>query len=429
MGLNEFPERRPGDTTAGPAPPPRVDEDRLRRLLGDPELGWFVRRVRQRMAQGRPLTGTTTLTAPTDAERRAAERLLGRGPGDGGSLTVRLDDVDAVMRRSGVSPDGLAAAVVTLTGAVDRAAERKAREAGAWEHAHSPLRRVRPELVGWATRMTDTGQVRRLARSPEAAHSLLEDAVTVLAALPADPAVSLAAFAGQVLRDAHALDGGRPLATLVLSGVRALAGLAEEKGSRGQREAWASVGILKDDVSSTVLTLNLRGTPALDWMADAGEPAVLTLRQLVRHPAAPAAVARRIHVCENPAVLTAAADAYGPHCPPMVCVQGQPSTAALTLLRRLCDQGAALSYHGDFDWGGLRIASTLHRGVPWSPWRFTAAHYRAAVASGPSSPCLTGTPADAPWDPPLARALAELGVRVEEETVLDDLLGDLKPVR
>ncbi|WP_233221720.1 DUF2399 domain-containing protein [Streptomyces carminius] len=41
---------------------------------------------------------------------------------------------------------------------------------------------------------------------------------------------------------------------------------------------------------------------------------------------------------------------------------------------------------------------------------------------------MTGAPADSPWDPALAASLAELGVRVEEETVLDDLLADLAPV-
>nr|WP_322973786.1 DUF2399 domain-containing protein [Actinacidiphila oryziradicis] len=35
------------------------------------------------------------------------------------------------------------------------------------------------------------------------------------------------------------------------------------------------------------------------------------------------------------------------------------------------------------------------------------------------------TPAESPWDPALASALAELGVRVEEEAVLGDLLSDL----
>ncbi|GAA3884331.1 TIGR02679 family protein [Streptomyces sedi] len=409
-----------------------VDEARLRRLLGDPELAWLVRRARHRMAGGKPLTGTVTLTAPTDPQRRAVESLLGRGPSVGGSLSVRLEDVDAVLRRSGVSAEGLGGAVVALTGPVYPLGARRAEEARAWEEALSPLQLLDAGLAEWAARMREEGRIRRLARTPRGARSLVESAVVALGALPAVPAVPVSAFAARVLGDAHALDDGRPLATLVLSGARALAGLEEERGAGPQREAWAAVGLLKDDVSSTVLTLNLRGTPALDWMADRGEPAVLTLRQLARHPTAPGAAGRpageaRVHVCENPAVLVAGAGAYGAECPPMVCVQGQPSTAALTLLRRMCDRGAFLRYHGDFDWGGLRIASTLLRSVPWEPWRFTASHYRAAVAAGASSLGLTGTPTDAPWDPPLAVALDELGVRVEEEAVLGDLLSDLKP--
>jgi tellurite resistance protein len=41
------------------------------------------------------------------------------------------------------------------------------------------------------------------------------------------------------------------------------------------------------------------------------------------------------------------------------------------------------------------------------------------------APELTGAPASTPWDAALAVALAEGGVRVEEEAVLDDLLSDL----
>ncbi|WSJ43048.1 DUF2399 domain-containing protein [Streptomyces sp. NBC_01317] len=43
------------------------------------------------------------------------------------------------------------------------------------------------------------------------------------------------------------------------------------------------------------------------------------------------------------------------------------------------DHGATLHYHGDFDGRGLRIAGVLRRRVPWLPWRYTAANYRAAV--------------------------------------------------
>lgn len=139
-------------------------------------------------------------------------------------------------------------------------------------------------------------------------------------------------------------------------------------------------------------------------------------------------------VSRNPAVVAAAADTHGTESAPLVCLQGQPSAAALTLLRTLRAQGSTLLYHGDFDWGGLRIASTLLRHVPWEPWepwepwRYTAADYRAAVRGSASHTALTpltGTPGDSPWNSALRPALMELGVRVEEETVLEDLVSDV----
>ncbi|MFV0136142.1 TIGR02679 family protein [Streptomyces sp. HMX87] len=404
-----------------------VDRDRLTRLLGGPDLAWLVDRVRRRMARNEPLTGPVTLSAPTAGQRAAVERLLGRAPGAGRALSVRLDAVDAVLRRSGVSPDGLAAAVTALTGPVARLADVREREELAWRDAYAPLdelvRTHRPELADWAERLRADGLARRLARTPQAAQRLLGDTAEALRRLPAEPAVSLSAFAAGTFGDAHALDDGTPRATLVLSGVRTVTGFPDGSGAEWRREAWASAGLLKDALSATVLTLGLRGSPALDWSADEGEPAVLTLRQLTRHP--PRTAPAVVRVCENPAVLATAADTLGAACPPLVCLQGQPSAAALTLLRHLHAHGTTLRYHGDFDWGGLRIASALLRRVPWHPWRYTAADYRTAVTATPLAPPLTGTPTTAAWDPDLPAALIELGVRIEEETVLDDLLADL----
>ncbi|MER7927957.1 TIGR02679 family protein [Streptomyces sp. NPDC096057] len=404
---------------------PGIDLDRLGRLLGDPGLAWLVERVRRRMERDEPLTGPLTLTTPTSAERAAAERLLGRAPRAGRSLTVRLDAVDTVLRRSGISPDGLAGAVTALTGPVARLADVREQEANAWQEAYAPLAVLRPELGEWADQLRKNGLVRRLARTPQAAKVLLTEAAAALRTLPADPAVSLPAFAATALGDAHALDDGTPLATIVLSGIRALTGFPDGNGAEWRREAWASAGLLRDALSSTVLTLGLRGTPTLGWMTDAGEPAVLTLRQLTHNP--PSTTPRVVYVCENPTVLATAADTHGPTCPPLICLQGQPSAAALTLLRHLHSHGSTLRYHGDFDWGGLRIAGALLRRVPWQPWHYTAADYRTAVAATSLAPPLTGTPADAAWDPELAVALGELGVRIEEETVLDILLADLAP--
>jgi uncharacterized protein (TIGR02679 family) len=402
------------------------DAPRLRRLLGDPGLVWFVARARRRLEQGRPLTGTVSLSAATPEQRAAAERLLGRIPGSGRSVSIRLEAVDALLRRSGISPDGLAAAVAELTGPVVPREAARAAEERAWRAAYAPLDQLAAEAPGyaaWAARVRGDGLVRRLAGTPDAARTLLERTATALRRLPADPPASLAAFAARTFGSAHALDDGTPLATLTLSGVRALTGFEDGTGAEWRRDAWASAGLLRDALSSTVLTLNLRGTPGLDWHAEQGEPAVLTLRQLVRHP--PAGRTALVRVCENPAVLAAAADAHGPAAAPLVCLQGQPSAAALTLLRHLTDGGTDLLYHGDFDWGGLRIASVLLRRVPWRPWRYTAADYRAAVLARPERPPLTGPPADAPWDPELRAALAGSGVRVEEETVLADLVSDL----
>lgn len=415
------PQRRPSDALR--AEPARVDTVRLTRLLGGPDLTWLVERARRRMERGEPLTGSVSLGAPTEGQRRAAESLLGRAPGGGRSLTIRLDTVDAVLRRSGISPDGLAAAVTALTGPVVPLRETRADEDRAWQAAYARLDQL-PGLAAWAARLRADGLVRRLARTPESADDLLAATVRVLRELPADPAVSLPAFAARVLGSAHALDDGTPLTTLTLSGIRALTGFPDGSGTEWRREAWASAGLLRDELSSTVLTLGLRGTPALDWLTANGEPAVLTLRQLTAGTA-PMTAGAVMYVCENPAVVAAAADAYGAHCPPLVCLQGQPSAAALTLLRRTAEQGASLRYHGDFDWGGLRIAAALLGRVPWTPWRYTAADYRAAARD--SAVPLAGVPAASPWDPSLAEALVEHGVRVEEEAVLDTLLADLAP--
>ena len=49
---------RPGD---GATDTPDAALDRLRRLLGGELTEWLIRRAREPMAAGRPLTGTVTL--------------------------------------------------------------------------------------------------------------------------------------------------------------------------------------------------------------------------------------------------------------------------------------------------------------------------------------------------------------------------------
>ncbi|MEV4378544.1 TIGR02679 family protein [Streptosporangium sp. NPDC049644] len=403
--------------------------DRLERLLGTQETGWLVERVRRRLEQGRPPTGTVTLGAASPEQRRAIEVLLGRRAGTGTSLSVSLDEVDRVLRSSGACRDGLAAAVVLLRGPVRDLPRENAEREAAWRGALAELDTVvagRPELHGWRSWLDATGQVRRSAPAPDEARVLLDRLAEVLRRLP-HPGIPIGRLAAESCGDAHALDEGRPLATLAMSAARALVGLpyAGEGTADARRRAWAGVGVHLDDLSSTVVCLGLPGddrTPTGRMLAaarEAGEPCVLTLRQLHRHETP--FTAGLVRICENPVVVTAAADELGPRCPGLVCVSGRPSAAVWRLLDLLAAGGTTFAYHGDFDWGGVGIAAAVHERFGWRPWRYDTASYEAVASRSP----LTGRPRPTPWDPGLSAAMARRAVRVEEELVLSDLLTDL----
>ncbi|MGH3433168.1 MAG: TIGR02679 family protein [Thermocrispum sp.] len=408
-----------------------TDRSRLQRLLGEDDLAWLVARVRGRLENRRALDTTVTLTGPTASQRRAVQRLLGRAPRGGTtdkSLSVSLPDVDRVLRSSGACPEGLAAAVVVLTGEVVDRTTAAAQEQDAWRAAFAPVDDAvagSPELAEWLSGVRSSGLVRRLARTPAAATPLLSDLASVIRELPAG-GEPLGEFAARVCRSAHALDDGRPLCTLALGAAAALSGLRTGGGAQGRREVWAAVGLVRDELSSTVLTLGLPGDPrtgtgrALAAWREQGQPAVLTLRHLRQDP--PRLSMPRVFVCENPVVVSTAADRLGPDCAPLICGNGQPGIAVMMLLRRLADAGAEVRYHGDFDWGGIRIGNTIFDRVPAQPWRFTSDDYRAAVDRGRP---LAGIEAAAHWDDGLAGVMRNAGMAVEEEHVIESLLSDL----
>jgi len=410
---------------------------RLHRLLGEP-VEWLVRRARDRLAAGRPLTGTVTLPAATQEQRRAVERLTGRAARSGTSLSVSLPEVDRILRDSGAAPGGLAEAVTRLTGPLRDRNRERADLAAAWDSAFAPLDAAvagRDELAQWRAWLGATGVVRRLAPDPDQAGPLLAQAAAVLRRLPSR-GIPIGRLAAECCGDAHALDDGRPVGTLVLSAVRALAGLpfAAEGTADSRRAAWAVVGIHLDELSSLALCLGLPGDArtalgrTLASYREVGQPAVLTLRQLRCHDEPLRAA--RVRICENPVVVAAAADELGARCQPLICVGGQPSAAGWRLLELLAVGGAAFGYHGDFDWGGVRIAQAVHQRVNWRPWRYDHQAYQAAVSAAPPlAPLarLAGEPAATPWDPELAAAMRHHNLRIEEELTLDALLQDLGP--
>jgi uncharacterized protein (TIGR02679 family) len=417
----------------------RVDQERLSRLLGAPELAWVLDRVRRRIELGQPLQGAIVRRTASAAERDAVARLLGRQPRSASGLSIPLGELDALLRRSGAHPDGLAEAVITLTGPVTIRADAAAEDARAWTLAFARIEATaagRTELAAWIGRIRASGAVKRLAGgSPAAGRELLDALTSVVAALPDGRGESLSAFAARVTGRAHALDGGSPLGTLALGAARALGGLEppspEESAAEARREAWASVGVLCDELSSTVLTLGLPGDGSatgrvLAAARASGEPVWLTLRQLVRGPPQWRELAGAdVFVVENPSVVAFAADTLGPRGVPIVCTNGQPRAATLVLLRSLAAAGIRLHHHGDFDWGGLTIGNLLHRRLPVEPWQFDHDAYLRAVAAHPHTAPLTGSSVTASWDSTLGEVMRERGRRVEEELVAAELFDSL----
>lgn len=412
-----------------------VDLERARTLFGDDALGWIVDRLQTRLERGQRLDARLRLDEPTKRQREALLRLLGRRPTTARSISVDPAELAAVLARAGIAPD-LRTLIEALRGPVADRRAAAAAEQARWDGAFRRLREraaaIDPRLDRWADELAAGGLLRRLARDAATAERIAAQATAVLERLPAR-GVPIAHLAAAALGDSHALDDGAPVSTLVLRAVEVMTDLPRRDRSADERRSvWARVGVLLDELSAPALALGLRPggegllARTLRAYADAGEPCRITLRQLVRHPPDWSRLAGAdVAVCENPSIVSAAADRLGARCPPLICTEGQPSGAVQTLLGRLSDAGARLRFHTDFDHGGLRIGNLLADRFAAVPWRMSRTDYEAAAAAGGTGVPLAGTPEEASWDGELAAAMAQRGVAVHEEQLLDTLLADL----
>ena len=412
-------------------PPAAVASPVAVAAVADVRLRPLWRILHDRLSSGQPVAririGEWDVT-----EREALADLLGsdRLPAPGQLLSIAVLD-----QALGGDGDGtrLRSAVEQVMGPMaDRRASRACAQtdrAALWDWLETcPSVRAEPALNDWVALIRRGGLI---GGSVRATRRLLEQALAVLAALPAD-GVARPVLADRVLHDPHALDDGRRLGAVVLQAVACLTGGAPGEGAEARRQLWQRWGVETDVLSSTVLVAGLRmpgeghvGT-VLDACADAGEAAVLTLAQVrtVEVGGAPA----RVHVVENPSVMASALARFGPACPPLVCTSGWPSAAGVVLLRVLRDSGAQLHYHGDLDGEGLRIVAHLVARVGATPWRMTTTDYEAALARRSAGPP-AGRVTDIPWDRQLGTSMRAAGVAVTEESVVEDLLSDLRSCR
>ena len=383
---------------------------------------------------GGQLTGRISIAAPDDAERKVIIGITGvHQPAGTNRMTVRLAELDAALSRA--TGLGLAGVLAVLGEPLrNRPAETAmladVRACLIAVAEGSPLSESCPWYRIWLSGLSTDGTLTRLANTGDM--TTVDEAVRVLehlAARPADaPPVALPALAARITGDTKALNHGTTLATLIMRALALREGVARPASAAQRRELWDLSNVIVDDLASRVLVLNLpaHGDGLAEWLTGAaryGTPFQVTLHQLDTHPIRlrPA----RIFACENPAVLRRACAELGPACPPLICAEGQPSTAFHKLARIVVASGGELAYHGDFDWPGVAIATRVIDRHGARPWRMTAGDYLSSVKAGDTAIALKGDPVPTPWEPELRETMRATGRAVYEETVADQLLADL----
>ena len=381
------------------------------------------------------LSRMVTVKTPDDRERRAIIGITGQYRPEGvGVLAVRLADIDQAVREA--TGLGLIRLLERIGPPLkDRPAEKQrlvdGREA-AIRVAGKSFLSARGWYQAWLAELAADGTLTRLVNSDDARQ--LRQATRVLEwveqriELKAAPA-QLAELSATITGDAKALSHGTALGPLVLRALAFRLGAERPKTTAERRDLWDRNGIIVDDLASRVLVLNLTagGSPLGEWLTSAkahGTPFYVTLHQLVTLPVT-VAPEQLVHVCENPAVLRRAAAELGAGARPLLCTEGQPSTAFHRLAKAVTGAHGELNYHGDFDWPGVAIATGIMARHGARPWRLAAADYEAAVKKGAASTALAGTRHPTPWDAALGETMAAHGQAVYEESVAGQLIADL----
>ncbi|WP_027015165.1 TIGR02679 family protein [Comamonas composti] len=417
-------------------------DPKLERRLGGSELSALRRRLRRHFERhgDNPEKRVLQLTGLSPAEHEALALIVGLPSRFTSSVRIDIAQFDAALRNAEIS-GSLREALERIDGPLVHQTAVKEELRARWV-ATFETSALLPALSAWLQITSARNLIKRLARQdPDTAIKLLKQVGAVLQRLPA-AGLTRAQLAADVLGNAHALDGGQPTATLVLAVLRhdaKDAGQEQElpedvvdaenisRPTERMRDTWAQAGILVNELARPVLFLNLPVDRGSVPPAALGEPGYLSLRHLLRTPITWSVAGQIVYICENPNIVSIAADRLGSACAPLVCTDGMPAAAQRVLLKQLADAGAKLLYHGDFDWAGIHIANNVMRLCTATPWRFQSNDYSQAFGLCPKKDRdLLGITVTASWDAGLGDTMQLHGLAIPEEAVVSLLIDDLR---
>lgn len=390
---------------------------RAARHLSVPGLEPLVAKLHARLGASTRTVATVTVTFE-ESGRNAYADLLGLTRMPPATVQVTVAKVAAAL---GVDETGLRAVVEAIAGPLgNRAADLAQARAELAEADASVAALAEPLGVGvveWARNV-----LRSLPGPVSQRRSDIEAVLAVVATARSEP-VPVPVAAAKHFGDPHALDSDRRIGELVAGAAAAATSRDIPRSARARREALAAVGLLADELSSTVATWGLvpqRAHPqhqSAQAMTAAGEPLVWTLSALQHWPVTTAL--GRVLVVENPSILTTAAHRRFDGV--VVCSAGVPSVAATTLVEQLHSGGTHVDVHADFDAAGLGIVGGLSASGRAHAWHMGSDDYLAVVErssglvdSRPVPPTL--------WDPAMAELFAANRLVVFEEQIIDHIL-------
>lgn len=246
--------------------------------------------------------------------------------------------------------------------------------------------------------------------------------------------VRLAVLSARATTDPHALDENTQAGKLLLYLLAFCAGQKYQSGAEERDTLYFQGGILCDSISSSVTQIGLYFRagdgehPAFRAFRLLRESCTLTLTNLAGLSGAES-LSGRAYLVENQMLFSQLCDHAANFHSPLICTSGQLQVAVLRLLDLLAASGTALFYAGDFDVGGLSIASRLLERYPerLRLWRMSPEDYRICQSEKTiDSARLDGLESNAhPALTPLVSALRETGRAGYQELLLPGLLHDL----
>src|SRR6266404_7313111 len=204
-------------------------DGRLQRLLGGEPLILLRKRLRQRFERESLDGGLNRfrISNLSAAEHAALASLLGRPVRFSNSMQVDVQAIDTALQQAGIAAS-LREALEQIDGPIVHIETARRELEVAWSSVVSVA--TNPAFANFLLTPGGMGLLKRLSNSnPEAAAQLCSRVQTILGALPAN-GITRAQLAAKTLGDAHALDSGQAVATMVLAVLRNITPIADMDG-------------------------------------------------------------------------------------------------------------------------------------------------------------------------------------------------------